>query len=62
MRELEFNIVDVFAEEKIDIRVEQGYELGRPSLLLLESEEKEEVINVRVGGRVFMVASEKLYL
>lgn len=47
--------------EKIDVRVEQGYELGRPSLLLLESEEKAGVINVRVGGRVFMVASGRLF-
>ena len=51
-----------FGAEKIDVRVEQGYELGRPSLLLLESEEKAGIINVRVGGRVFMVASGRLFL
>jgi len=51
-----------FGTEKVDMRVEQGYELGRPSLLLLESEEKAGVINVRVGGRVFMVASGRLFL
>jgi len=51
-----------FGTEKIDVRVEQGYELGRPSLLLLESEEKAGIINVRVGGRVFMVASGRLFL
>lgn len=51
-----------FGTEKIDVRVEQGYELGRPSLLLLESEEKAGVINVSVGGRVFMVASGRLFL
>ncbi len=51
-----------FGTEKINVRVEQGYELGRPSLLLLESEEKAGEINVRVGGRVFMVASGRLFL
>ncbi len=51
-----------FGTKKIDVRVEQGYELGRPSLLLLESEEKEGEINVRVGGKVFMVASGRLFL
>ncbi len=50
-----------FGMEKIEARVEQGYGLGRPSLLLLESENKEGVINVRVGGRVFMVASGRLF-
>jgi trans-2,3-dihydro-3-hydroxyanthranilate isomerase len=51
-----------FGTEKIDVRVEQGYGLGRPSLLLLQSEAKAGVINVRVGGRVFMVASGRLFL
>jgi len=51
-----------FGTEKIDVRVEQGYELGRSSLLLLESEEKAGEINVRVGGKVFMVASGRLFL
>ncbi len=51
-----------FGTEKIDVRVEQGYELGRPSLLLLKSEEKAGKITVRVGGRVFKVASGKLFL
>ncbi len=51
-----------FGGEKINVRVEQGYELGRPSLLLLKSEEKAGEINVRVGGRVFMVASGRIFL
>lgn len=45
-----------FGEDRIDIRVEQGCEIGRPSLLLLKAEEKEEVIDVYVGGKVVMVA------
>jgi len=49
-----------FGKDRIDIRVEQGYEIGRPSLLLLKAEENEEVIDVYVGGKVVMVAKGKL--
>ncbi len=49
-----------FGEDKIDIRVEQGYEIGRESLLFLKAEKKEEGIDVFVGGRVVMVAKGEL--
>ena len=45
-----------FGKDRINIRVEQGYEIGRPSLLLLKAEEREEEIDVYVGGKVVMVA------
>ena len=45
-----------FGKNRINIRVEQGHEIGRPSLLFLRSEEKEGEIEVCVGGRVIMVA------
>ena len=45
-----------FGEDQIDVRVEQGYEIGRPSLLLLNAEHKEKGIDVFVGGKVIMVA------
>jgi len=45
-----------FGKDCINIRVEQGYEIGRPSLLLLKAEDKEGKINVYVGGKVLMVA------
>jgi trans-2,3-dihydro-3-hydroxyanthranilate isomerase len=45
---------------KIDVRVEQGYEIGRASLLYLRAEEKGGVIDVTVGGRVVMVAKGEL--
>ncbi len=51
-----------FNTKKIEVRVEQGYELGRPSLLLLEAEKKGEDFSVRVGGKVYMVATGKLFL
>jgi trans-2,3-dihydro-3-hydroxyanthranilate isomerase len=49
-----------FGKPEIDIRVEQGYEMGRPSLLFLRSEEKGGSIEVNVGGRVIPVATGKL--
>ena len=48
-----------FNQSKIDIRVEQGYEINRPSLLLLKAEKKAEEIEVFVGGNVVMVAQGK---
>ncbi|HEY9884598.1 MAG TPA: PhzF family phenazine biosynthesis protein [Thermosynechococcaceae cyanobacterium] len=40
----------------IDLRVEQGYEMGRPSLLLLKATKMATQIQVSVGGRVILVA------
>lgn len=48
-----------FDSSRIDIRVEQGAEVGRPSLLYLKAEEKLDGIEVRVGGKVAMVARGK---
>lgn len=45
-----------FGDKSIDVRVEQGYEIGRPSLLLLRAREKGDNIEVSVGGKVMMVA------
>ncbi|MDI6904609.1 MAG: PhzF family phenazine biosynthesis protein [Candidatus Bathyarchaeia archaeon] len=45
-----------FGKDQINIRVEQGYEIGRPSLLLLKAENREGKIDVYVGGRVVMIA------
>ncbi|MEG5049043.1 MULTISPECIES: PhzF family phenazine biosynthesis protein [unclassified Microcoleus] len=47
---------DYYGETKIDVRVEQGYEIDRPSLLLLQSAKNEGEIAVLVGGKVVMVA------
>jgi len=49
-----------FGKNRIDIRVEQGHEIGRPSLLLLKAESKEGKIDVYVGGEVVMVAKGEL--
>ncbi|MGD0653514.1 MAG: PhzF family phenazine biosynthesis protein [Thermoguttaceae bacterium] len=45
-----------WGQQIIDIRAEQGYEIGRPSLLLLKAEEKDGKINVWVGGKAITVA------
>src|SRR4030043_466648 len=49
-----------FGHDKTNIRVEQGYEISRPSLLYLRAENKQETIDVFVGGKVVMVAKGKL--
>lgn len=45
-----------FGEASIDLRVEQGYEMGRPSLLLLKAEQRTDAIQVEVGGKVILIA------
>lgn len=45
-----------FGKDQINIRVEQGYEIGRHSLLFLRAENKEGKINISVGGSVIMIA------
>jgi trans-2,3-dihydro-3-hydroxyanthranilate isomerase len=45
-----------FGTNKIDIRVEQGIEINRPSILYLKAEDKNGRIDVSVGGKVAMVA------
>lgn len=45
-----------FGSDAIDVRVEQGYEIGRPSLLRLRACEQDGATDVKVGGKVVMVA------
>jgi trans-2,3-dihydro-3-hydroxyanthranilate isomerase len=45
-----------FGKDQIDIRSEQGYEIGRPSLLLLKAEQVGSQINIAVGGKAVIVA------
>jgi trans-2,3-dihydro-3-hydroxyanthranilate isomerase len=48
-----------FGSEHVNIRVEQGYEMDRPSLLFLHAEDQGEDIQVDVGGKVMMIAKGK---
>ena len=45
-----------FGSDQVNIRVEQGYEIDRPSLLLLKAEKIGDLIQVEVGGNVIKVA------
>ena len=45
-----------FGSDQVNIRVEQGYEINRPSLLLLKAEKIGDLIQVEVGGNVIKVA------
>jgi trans-2,3-dihydro-3-hydroxyanthranilate isomerase len=45
-----------FGKDSINIRSEQGYEIGRPSLLLLKAEQRDEKTTISVGGKSIIVA------
>ncbi|HAK59405.1 MAG TPA: phenazine biosynthesis protein [Nitrospiraceae bacterium] len=45
-----------FEGDHINVRVEQGYEMGRPSLLYIEGKRSNDAIEVFVGGNVIEVA------
>ncbi len=46
----------IFESNKISVRVEQGYDMGRPSLLFLEAEDRGHEIDVNVGGNAILIA------
>jgi trans-2,3-dihydro-3-hydroxyanthranilate isomerase len=46
--------------DSVDVRVEQGYEISRPSLLYLQAAREGDEIMVDVGGKVQMVARGEL--
>jgi trans-2,3-dihydro-3-hydroxyanthranilate isomerase len=48
-----------FGTYKIDLKVEQGYEIGRPSRLYLKAEKNGQKISVYVGGKVEMIGNGK---
>ena len=49
-----------YGRDTIDIRSEQGYEIGRPSLLLLKAERRNAAIDIYVGGQSVLVAQGAL--
>lgn len=49
-----------FGEDRIDISVEQGYEIGRPSRLMLKASRAADHIDVFVGGNVIMVVKGEI--
>jgi trans-2,3-dihydro-3-hydroxyanthranilate isomerase len=52
---------EYFESSTVDVRVEQGYEMGRPSVLYLEADRTDAgAIDVEVGGSVVPVARGEL--
>jgi len=49
-----------FGNNEIRVRVEQGAEMNRPSLLFLNASQAAESIQVSVGGKVILVAKGEL--
>lgn len=47
---------EYFGSKKVDIQVDQGYEIGRPSTLYLRTNPEGSKMNVTVGGHVVPVA------
>jgi trans-2,3-dihydro-3-hydroxyanthranilate isomerase len=50
----------VLGSDEIDVRVEQGYEMGRPSLLHLRARAADDGIRIEEGGSVVPVARGNL--
>jgi trans-2,3-dihydro-3-hydroxyanthranilate isomerase len=45
-----------FGGSRIDVKMEQGYAVGRPSLLYLRAEDTPQGVRVEVGGKAFSIA------
>ncbi|MGD8786952.1 MAG: PhzF family phenazine biosynthesis protein [Phycisphaerales bacterium] len=50
-----------FETSRIGVRIEQGYEIGRPSLLYLKAQNKNGKLDILVGGKVVMIAKGQLF-
>jgi len=49
-----------FNSDAVNIKVEQGFEIGRKSILCLQSSMKNGKIDINVGGKVIKIAEGKL--
>jgi trans-2,3-dihydro-3-hydroxyanthranilate isomerase len=49
-----------YSNEKIDLKVEQGMEIDRPSLIRIRAHKKNNKIDIYVGGEVKIIAKGKL--
>ncbi len=52
----------VLGSDEIDIRVEQGYEIDRKSLLYVKAQKIDDSYNINVGGKVFYISKGEFYL
>jgi trans-2,3-dihydro-3-hydroxyanthranilate isomerase len=49
-----------FGDNSVDVRIEQGYEMDRPSLVAVQATDRGDAVDVEVGGRVVPVARGRL--
>lgn len=49
-----------YGSDVVNVRVEQGCEIGRPSLLRLKARRRQNEIRVHVGGKVALIAKGEL--
>jgi trans-2,3-dihydro-3-hydroxyanthranilate isomerase len=49
-----------FGTGQLDVRVEQGYEIGRPAPIYSEARDRGGTMQVEVGGRVVLIAQGRL--
>lgn len=49
-----------FSKSRVNVKVEQGIEMGRPSILCLKAWEASTGISIEVGGKVIPVAKGEL--
>jgi trans-2,3-dihydro-3-hydroxyanthranilate isomerase len=49
-----------FGSNEINVHVEQGYEIKRPSIIRLRASERDGAFEINVGGKVFLVARGEL--
>lgn len=50
-----------FDSKSIAYRVEQGFQMGRPSILTIQAEQHQNAIKILVGGKVFLIAKGEWY-
>ncbi|OHD20506.1 MAG: phenazine biosynthesis protein [Spirochaetes bacterium GWC1_27_15] len=51
-----------YNKQEIDLRVEQGYEIKRPSLIYIKANQQDDKINIFVGGKAFKIAEGKIFI
>lgn len=51
-----------FGKSEVELMVEQGYEIGRPSLIIAKASLKDDMIDVNIGGRVILSAKGEIII
>jgi trans-2,3-dihydro-3-hydroxyanthranilate isomerase len=51
-----------FGSDKVDIKIEQGIELGRPSQICATATPSGDRLDVQIGGQIILIGKGELYL